>query len=129
LLRSVDVLSLTDSAILDDRGRTGAENVLAEMRLVLRRDGRLAGGRGRDCALRAETAATGVSLSFPATGCEGSPTGASRVVGRCLRSGILGHGLELDGRTSRCGSQRIFPSDRFGTCGGGIESDIYLTDR
>jgi hypothetical protein len=66
-LRSVCVLSLTDSVILDDRGRTGAVNVLAEMRLVLRRDGRLTGGRIRDCALLAETEVIRVTLSFPAT--------------------------------------------------------------
>jgi len=75
----MDFLALVDSAILDDRGGTGGVNVtaLAATRFVLRRDGRLAGGRVHDCALLGETEAARESLSFLVMGCEGFPTEAS----------------------------------------------------
>lgn len=78
----MDFLALVDSAILDDRGGgTGGVNVtaLAAIRFVLRRDGRLAGGRVHDCALLEETdaATESESLSFLVMGSEGFPTQAS----------------------------------------------------
>ena len=105
-LRSLSGPSLAESEMLDDRGRTGGGKVLGAMRLVLRRDGRLAGGRVHDCALLLdETEAIGGSLLFPAAGCEGLPTEASCIMECCPCSAAMGDGLGLEGRTRRCGSQ------------------------
>ena len=104
-LRSLGGLSLADSKVLDDRGRTGGGDVLATMRLVLRRDGRLVGGRVHDCALLLDETKDVESLLFPATGCEGPPTKALCVMGCCPCLVAIRDGMELDGGTRRCGSQ------------------------
>ena len=73
-LRSLGGPSLVDGKILDDRGRIGGGKVLGAIRLLLRRDGRLARGRVHDCALLLdETEVVRESLSFPGPGCEGPP--------------------------------------------------------